>query len=103
MTVDEHDKAMAVVQAAIHFQNYVTAHFLKRNSPRVKTQLGTILHTVLEKQLAQNPHMMAEIQTCNPHVRPAILNLKDSFDKMLDAVLAGDTQKVAQTVKSIAS
>lgn len=102
MTIDEHDRAMAVSQAAVHFQNYVTAHFLKQNTQKVKTQLGTILHNVLEKQLAQNPHMMAEIQLHNPHVKPTLLALKTSFDMMLSEVLKQDVLELSNTIRSIA-
>lgn len=101
MTVDEHDRAMAVSQAAVHFQNYVTAHFLKQNTQKVKTQLGTILHKVLEKQLSQNPHMMAEIQLHNPHVKPTLLALKTSFDMMLASVLRGDINNLSKVLGEI--
>lgn len=98
MTVREHDEQMAVVQAAVHFQNFVTAHFLKQHAVRTTTQLYTTLEPVLRRQLAQNPHMMAEIQVYNPYVRPALAALKESFDTFFRAV---DGQNIAEVVQFI--
>lgn len=100
MTVEEHDRAMAIVQAAVHFQNYVTANFLKSHKVNEKTHLYSILHSVIERQMRQDATMMAEIQVYNPYVRETLQSLKQSFDNFLDAVSSGDTQRVVEYIEA---
>ena len=86
MTVEEHDNTMAVVQAGIHFQNYVTAHFLAKHRPTAETNLYKALDTVIQQQLSQDTQMMMEIQLYNPYVKSIIASLADSFAELQYAI-----------------
>ena len=86
MTVEEHDNNMAVVQAGIHFQNYVTAHFLAKHPSTTQTNLYKALDTVIQQQLSQDSQMMMEIQLYNPYVKSIIASLAHSFSLLQHAI-----------------
>lgn len=100
MTIDEHDKAMAIVQAGIHFQNYVTAHFLTKHRINAETNLYSILHSVIERQMSQNTEMMAEIQIYNPYVKSTIESLAESFNELRYAIYNQDIEQVKAYIES---
>jgi len=86
MTVNEHDHSMAISQATIHFQNYVTAHFLTKHPPAAQTHLYKTLLAVIQQQLSQDTQMMMEIQLYNPYVKSMIASLADSFSQLQHAI-----------------
>lgn len=94
VTIQQHDQTMAIVQAAIHFQNYVTAHFLTQHPINIETNLYTQLHTVLQQQLSQNIEMMMEIQLYNPYTKAIIDQLTNSFMLLQKAIQNNDHQQV---------
>lgn len=100
MSVEEHDKTSAIIQASIHFQNYVTANYLKRKEIAFTTNMYHILTPIIERQLNQNPDMMTEIQVFNPYVKSSINLLKNCFDEFFEIVSEGNYDKVNEYIKN---
>lgn len=99
MSVDEHDRMMAAAQAAVHFQNYVTARFLKQHRIVAETRLLSMVNSVIERQLQQDPRMMAEIQVHNPHTLTELRNVKCAFDELFSVIESGDVRAVEQHIR----
>jgi prephenate dehydrogenase len=96
MSIEAHDRMMAVVQGITHFQAIVAAHCmmalgvdtsesLKVASPVYRVRLGMI-----GRVLSQNPKLYAEIQIHNPYVPQVLAQLEASAKLVSTLVTTGD-------------
>jgi prephenate dehydrogenase len=96
MSMEEHDRKMAVVQGITHFQSIVAAHTMMQLGVNVSDSLSVaspvyrLRLSMIGRILAQDPKLYAEIQIYNPYVPEVLKHLQASSELLSNLVLSHD-------------
>lgn len=92
MSIDEHDKTIAILLSLTHALNIIFVHALKDSSIPIKklAQFSSPtfenLLLIAQKVFSENPHLYFEIQALNPYTKTAHELIKNSLPRLLNAV-----------------
>lgn len=107
MTVDEHDRTMAIVQGLTHFQAFTAAHCMvqrgvePRETLAVSSPVYRLRMMMVGRILAQDPKLYAEIQIHNPYVRDVLQTLQQSTELFMNAIERRDVDGFAEECRKI--
>ena len=98
MSVEEHDRTMAVIQGLTHFQAIAAAHCMNalgfdlQKSLSVASPVYRLRLSMIGRIIAQDPRLYAEIQMHNPYVSPVIEALASSSQTLADLIARKDLE-----------
>jgi prephenate dehydrogenase len=102
MSLDEHDRMMAVVQGITHFQSIVAAHAMMKlgvnayDSLSVASPVYRLRLSMIGRILAQDPKLYAEIQIYNPYFAEVLQQLQASSNLLAGMVLSQDVAGLSE-------
>lgn len=105
MSLEEHDRTMALLLSLSHLVNITFILALKNSHVEIDKLLSLAsptfcsLYDVASKVFKENPHLYYEIQALNPHTLKALTYFRESLDSALKAIMECDEHAFVNLIK----